>query len=405
MARQIVTLTDTSFGTWRERFAMNQAAGAVEAPLRLAGAEKWSVEKYPLRGGLSDGVDVVALNNGRLSIDLLPTRGMGVWRAKCDGVEVGWASPVKAPVNPMFVNLVERGGLGWLSGFNELLCRCGIDSNGPPGTDVIINNEGQKSTAELTLHGKIANIPAHFVEVFADDAGDGTIGAKAVVDEAMLFGPCWRMTSSVTTKAGSNSVLFTDEFTNTKSTPAELEMLYHWNFGRPFLDELAQLVVPAIEVAPRDAVAVAAIDTYSKYAGPVAGFVEQVYFFQLGGNNQGQTRVLLRNAHGDKGVSLRFSLKELPCFTVWKNTGAEVDGYVTGLEPGTNFPNPKAVERSHGRVVVVPAGATYMTTTELSVLTTPQEVMQAEREIAGLIGDRKPTVHSLPQAKYLPKSG
>jgi hypothetical protein len=405
MARQIVTLTDTSFGTWRERFAMNQAAGEFDKPLRLAGAEKWSVEKYPLRGGLSDGVDVVALNNGRLSIDLLPTRGMGVWRAKCDGVEVGWASPVKAPVNPMFVNLVERGGLGWLSGFNELLCRCGIDSNGPPGTDVIVNNEGHKSTAELTLHGKIANIPAHFVEVFADDTGDGTIGAKAVVDEAMLFGPCWRMTSSVSTKAGSNSVLFTDEFTNMKSTTAELEMLYHWNFGRPFLDELAQLVVPAIEVTPRDAVAVAAVETWNKYAGPAAGFVEQVYFFQLGGNNQGQTRVLLRNAHGDKGVSLRFNLKELPCFTVWKNTGAEVDGYVTGLEPGTNFPNPKSVERAHGRVVMVPAGETYKTTTELSVLTTPQEVMQAEREIAGLIGDRKPTVHTMPQAKYLPKNG
>jgi hypothetical protein len=405
MAREIVTLTNTSNGTWRERFALNQTAGAAGKPLKLAGAAQWSIEKYPLRGGLSDGVDVVALHNGRLSIELLPTRGMGVWRAKCDGVDVGWASPVKAPVNPMFVNLVERGGLGWLSGFNELLCRCGIDSNGPPGTDVIVNNQGEKSTAELTLHGKIANIPAHQVDVFADDTGEGTLGATAVVDETMLFGPCWRMTSSVTTQAGSNSVLFTDEFTNMKGTPAELEMLYHWNFGRPFLDEHAKLVVPASEVAPRDPVAAAAVDTYAEYAAPKAGFVEQVYFFQLVGNNQGQTRVLLRNAHGDKGVSLKFNLKELPCFTVWKNTGADVYGYVTGLEPGTNFPNPKTVERSHGRVVTVPAGGTYKTVTELSVLTTPEEVMRVEREIAGIVGDRKPTVHAAPLPKYLPKNG
>ena len=54
-------------------------------------------------------------------------------------------------------------------------------------------------------------------------------------------------------------------------------------------------------------------------------------------------------------IALRFNRQELPCFTVWKNTAALEDGYVTGLEPATNFPNFKTFERQQGRVVRSPS--------------------------------------------------
>ena len=60
--------------------------------------------------------------------------------------------------------------------------------------------------------------------------------------------------------------------------------------------------------------------------------------------------VMLRNAAGDKAVSMAFSIKELPFFTLWKNAAAGEDGYVTGLEPGTGFPRNRAIERQFGRV-------------------------------------------------------
>ena len=40
----------------------------------------WSVVKTRLKGGLSDGVDIIEINNGRLSFTVIPTRGMGLWR-------------------------------------------------------------------------------------------------------------------------------------------------------------------------------------------------------------------------------------------------------------------------------------------------------------------------------------
>ena len=403
MPRELKVLTDTALNVWVERFSANPRSGVAGLPVKLAGSEHWAIEKFTLRGGLSDGVDVVRLNNGTFSLDILPTRGMGLYRGECAHIPVEWKSPVATPVNPAFVNLAERGGLGWLSGFNEVLCRCGIDSNGPPGTDVIIDNQGRKSTAELTLHGKIANLPARFVEVFLDTEGPGTIGVTGVVEETMLFGPCWRLKTTIQTEIGSTTFSVIDEVTNLKGTPAELEMLYHWNFGRPFLEEGARLVVPALDVAPRDPVAAAAIDTWDTYAAPQAGFVEQCHFMQLAGDSRGQSQVLLRNAHGDKGLSLKFNVQQLPCFTVWKNTQAEVDGYVTGLEPGTNFPNPKAVERAHGRVVNVPPGGSYRMETQLVIHPTHEGVAAAEKAIAALLAGKKTVVHSHPQPRYQPK--
>src|SRR6185369_7830818 len=115
------------------------------------------VRKRTLRGGLRDGIDLIEVHNGALAFTVLPTRGMGLWRGDYHGLSLGWRSPVEGPVHPKYVNLADRGGLGWLAGFDELLCRCGLASNGPPGKD--------DNGTPLTLHGRIANLPAQAVEV------------------------------------------------------------------------------------------------------------------------------------------------------------------------------------------------------------------------------------------------
>ena len=56
-------------------------------------------------------------------------------------------------------------------------------------------------------------------------------------------------------------------------------------------------------------------------------------------------------------MSLVHNVKQLPCYSVWKNTTASADGSVTGLEPGTNFPNPRSFEGQKGRVLKLAPGA------------------------------------------------
>jgi hypothetical protein len=332
------------------------------------------------RGGLSEGVQIVAIDNGALRFDVLPTRGMGLWKAwyHGDSVEehIGWTSPVRGPVHPGFVPLAESTGLGWLDGFDELLVRCGLESNGAPDFD-------DQGRLLFPLHGRIANRPAHRVDVLID-TGEREIAVLGVVEETRFHFAKLRMESVIRTRIGSTTIDVRDEVINLSAQPVQIQMLYHVNFGRPLLDAGARVVTPADRVVPRDAHAAAAIDTWDGYAAAEAGFKEQVYFLKLHANTDGQTQVLLKNRTGSRGAGLRFNTRQLPCFSLWKNTAADEDGYVTGLEPGTNFPNPRSFERQQGRVVSLPGGGSTSFELSLEYHPTPEAVERAAQEVGAL---------------------
>lgn len=376
------TLTDVEKGIWLESFELPDAPPGC------------SVTKRTLRGGLSDGVDVVEIDNGALSFSVVPTRGMGIWRGAYKGLFLGWKSPSRGPVHPKFVNLADRGGLGWLAGFDELIVRCGLDSNGAPATDTIMDNNGNPVETRLPLHGRIANLPACRVEV---EASGDELAVCGVVEESALFTPSLRLETRVTTRAGANALTIVDEVTNLRGVDGELQLLYHCNFGAPFLEAGAQLVAPSREVAPRDPRAAEDISTYRIYRDPTPGYVEQVYWHELAADAAGHTLAALRNRAGDKAVVLRFNRHDLPYFAQWKNTAAMGDGYVTGLEPATGFPNPKPFERQEDRVIKLGAGNIYRATLTVGVLDSAGAVASIEAEAAALSGGSGAKIHENPR--------
>jgi hypothetical protein len=380
-------LTDVAAETWMDAFRISSQ----DFPQSFPAA--WAIEKRTLRGGRRDGVDLIEVENGALSFSVLPTRGMGLWRGQYHGLHIGWRAPLQGPVHPRHVNLLDRGGLGWLDGFDEAVCRCGLFSNGPPGTD--------SATGEfLTLHGRIANLPAHDVEVKVNLDPPHELMVTGQVDEATLFFQNLRLTSTFWTTPGSNRLVIQDVVENLSGKPAELELLYHCNFGPPLLEAGSKVVCPFQEAVPRDPRAVEGIDRLDTYLGPTAGYAEQVYFYDLLASAAGKTLALLHNAAGDKGLALRFSKAELPRFTVWKNTAAIEDGYVTGLEPATNFPNHKSKERDRGRVITLPPGGSYRSELVLEVQDTAAGVAGVKQEIAAIQSQAKAVIHKTPQPEY-----
>ena len=114
---------------------------------------------------------------------------------------------------------------------------------------------------------------------------------------------------------------------------------------------------------------------------------------------------MLRNREGDKGVVLEFRNDQLPAFTLWKNTAGLRDGYVTGLEPGTNYPNPRPFEQARDRVVKLPVDGRYVTETTMTVLATTGQVAAVEREIAGLRGREQGVINGRPTEPFAPEAG
>ncbi|GAA4433159.1 aldose 1-epimerase family protein [Bremerella cremea] len=360
--------------------------------LKTAKEHGLSVTHTRMFGGRRDGVELLTVQNGDFSFTTIPTRGMGIHQAKYGETRIGWNSPIEGPVHPQFVPLSDPSGLGWLDGMDELIVRCGLESNGAPEFDA------ETGRLKYGLHGRIANQPTEDVVVDVSDAGEMCISGEVRESRFLCYNVALK--TEIRTKAGENGFRIRDQIVNRSAQPSMAQMLYHINMGAPILGEGASVVCPATEICPRTDVAAAGIENWSTYDAPTTGYQEQVFFFQLAADEAGQTCALLKNAAGDQGVSVHFNIQQLPYFIVWKNTAAEADGYVTGLEPATNFPNPRSFEEKHGRVLQLAPGQTYEIDLGLQFHPDAASVAAIEEKIAGLTKGTEAKVHTSPQANW-----
>lgn len=311
--------------------------------LEAAGGE-FRVQRVLLRGGKREGVEVMLVDTGRVRAALLPTRGLSLWRANIDGIDCGWRSPVQGPVHPRWVALSEPSGLGWLDGFDELLVRCGLQSFGAPDFD--------PKTGRLLfpLHGRIGNLPAGNLELELD-AEHSLLHVRGRVMESRFLQFNLHLTAQYTFALGSPTIEILDTVRNASDQPATAQLLYHINVGTPLLSEGAQLHLGARRLVARDAHAADDIAKWATYPGPTPGYVEQVYFSDSAADGQGWASALLSSADKQRGFAVHYQTEHLPYFSQWKNTVGQRDGYVTGLEPGTGFPNPRSFEEANGRLL------------------------------------------------------
>ena len=344
----------------------------------------WALHKYALHGGKQEGVDLIVVNSGKVRITVCPTRGMGVISVTSGDVRLGWDSPVKEIVNPRNINLPMRGGLGWLEGFNEWLVRCGLESAGHPGTDKFINNVGDEATMDLTLHGRIENIPASEVEVAVEKQSPYRIHIRGRVNERAFYGPKLELVTDLVTTPGSATFAVDDTIINHGDNDQEFEIIYHTNYGPPLLEGGSTALIAAQRVVPFNANAAKGLNSYTTYVAPTAGFIEQVYCIYPQPDSAGHAAAMLINQKKDRAIKLSWSVEELPFFTLWKNTTSLNEGYVTGLEPGTNFAYNRRIEREAGRVQKLKANASHHSRVEFTVLSTPEQVRDAAKPIEDL---------------------
>jgi hypothetical protein len=344
------------------------------------GKAAWSVQLRTLHGGRQEGVQVIEVDNGAMTFTIVPTRGFEIWKAevsKPGKLRLGWDSPVKEIIHPSYIRLADNGGQGWVAGFGGLMVRGGLASFGSPVQD---GNE------QLTLHGHVDYLPASYVSMRYEATPIPRLVFRGVVNDFQTFGPQLRLTSEITTVIGKPEIVFDDQVTNMSDAPQEMQLLYHTNFGTPLLGAGAQFVAPIKQVAPMNAASAAGdMAGWNRYSGPhAAPYAAQVFNMQLYGDASGQTQAMLKSPDGGSGVLMRFDTHGLPYMSLWKNEVTAKAGYVTGLEPGTGFPNPRPVERAAGRVPKLQGGESYRVHLAIAALTSKAEVAQATSAIQAL---------------------
>lgn len=345
-------------------------------------------------GGASDGVEVIEVDNGAVRTLILPSRGMSIWRMESGEVSFGWRSPISGPVHPSQVPVFDPSGIGWLEGFDEFVVRCGLESNGAPEHD---------DTGQLVypLHGRIGNLPADSLAIEYNEAS-GRLEVIGEILESRMFIKRLRLRSRIRFQAGKPDVELLDDVTNELSDPAKMQLLYHINVGPPVLGAGAKLEAPIESLAPKDDLSASEIEHWNEYDAPQQGYAERVYFTRLRSDETNLTTAMLRSADGECGLGVSFKTSGLPRFVVWKNTAAESDGYVTGLEPATNYPNTRSFEEKQGRVVEIAPGETAAFRVKLHPLCNAEAVEAMSKRIAALRGDEQPETHNGPRPGWSP---
>ncbi|HBF33962.1 TPA: DUF4432 domain-containing protein [Candidatus Sumerlaeota bacterium] len=299
-------------------------------------------------------------------------------------------------IHPAYVRLEENGGVGWLNGFNEWLVRCGMTHNGAPGVDT----DGKLKT----LHGGLANTPASFVQVSVGLEPPYFLSVQGVVFESSMFGPNLRLDTTMTTAPGANWLVIQDRITNMRSTPEECQMLYHINYGPPLLEKGSRLLTASDSISPRDPYATKRMREWDVLDAPKSGRPEECYFIRPRADRNGYAVAGLRNKAGDLAVSHIFPVEALPYLTVWKNEGALEDGYVTGIEPGTNHPNFVGFERQQGRIVKLGPGESWHSDMTIIGHVGREEVSELEKKIKAIQGGKKCEILLAPQPGLSPQA-
>ena len=353
-------------------------------------APSFTIENVILKGGKQEGSELLTIKSEGLTINLSPTRGLGIVNVEGNGIRLGWDSPVKEIVNPKYMNLESRGGAGWLDGFNEMMVRCGFEWTG---------HAVQADGMMYTLHGRAQNTPVSKLFVEVEDQAPFTITIRGLIKENTFKKSNFETWVTIRHVPGSKEFTVHDILTNLSDYDRDYQIIYHSNFGTPILEQGAKFVAPVKEISPFNEYAATGLKNWQTYQGPTKGFDEMVYNIFPYSDANNQTQVMLKSNASDKGVGIAFNTQQLPVLTLWKNTDTLKQGYVTGIEPGTSFAYPVTIEREQKRVPQLGAGKSTEFILTYSLLSNKEEVANYDAKIKAILGNKQTKVVEEPMAK------
>jgi hypothetical protein len=330
------------------------------------------MKPYTLTDGRAAAIRAVDFRTTRgLEFTVLLDRAMDISEARYKGMSLCWRSP-SGDVAPAFY---DARGLEWLwTFFGGLLTTCGLTQIGPPNVD---------GDEELGLHGRISTAPAERVCLREEWTNDHlTLEVSGLIREARLFGPGLEMRRTIRASGDGSGLEVRDAIVNAGARPAPLMLLYHINTGFPLLDDGTELVLPTMNVEPRDAEAEDGKEQYAEIHGPVTGYKEKVYFHTMRAGADGWVTCALINhrLNGGLGIRLRYRLDELPSLTQWKMLGDRE--YVLGIEPGNCSVIGRSAARAAGVLAELEVGQEVSAGFQLDVVEGKQALEALAREAA-----------------------
>ncbi len=325
-----------------------QLAEPWQNDLRCTGSTEQlaAVRRMSVREGAGSGLQLIEVKNGAgLHAWFNESHALDLLELTIDGINIGF----------MTKNGLQQGRALALPGdyarlwSGGMLATCGLRNTGPANTD-----DGGEYHPQ---HGTILHAAAEEVSAWIDQP-NREILIRGLIRESALFGPHLRLERTIRVPLDSAKITWEDRLCNLSAEPEPVFLLYHFNFGWPFLSPELQLTFPPAEVIPRNGDAIRGLAEHSMITPPSDGEPEQVFFhYLLPGTTSVPASVRLHHPGYGLSAVLRYDPEILPVLTQWKSMKS--GDYALGIEPGTSQLRGRAAEIADGRSLSLPAFSSF----------------------------------------------
>ncbi len=286
-----------------------------------------TLRRVTIDEGKAKGISVIEVGTpDGLQVDILPDAGLDIGQVRYKGTNVtfisknGYDSPAAiGPYETEFLNTFPGG----------MLYTCGLRSTGGAHRD------GEEWHP---LHGRYHSLMAE--QVSAQLEGEDVV-IRGTVRETALFGHCLELKRTIRIPVYGSTITVSDELTNLAHREEEYALLYHCNFGYPFVSEKAHAELPETrKTTPRTPFAATGLGRETTFDAPSPNEEERVFFHE-----DMEHKAALVNEFMGIRMDLTWS-ETLPILAHWRSMAS--GDYVCGLEPTNCYIMGRKYERENG---------------------------------------------------------
>lgn len=329
------------------------------------------IKRHTFSSGKAKGVEALEVNNGNgLQFTVLPDRGLDIANLNFKGISVSFISKTGI-VAPGFYNNKDDE---WLRSFTGgFLTTCGLTQVGDPC---------EYNGNAYGLHGPYSNIPAEHVSIVSQwEEEQYNMRISGEVRQAKVQFENLVLRRSISTILGRNEILIEDEITNEGWRIEPFMILYHMNFGYPFLNPDTDIIIPSSKVSGWDELSEDNIHKCLEITEPEENSPELTYYHDVHCNAEKQTKFMLINNtfKPEIAVVVEYNKEVLNNLTQWKYL--RKGEYVMALEPCNNLVKGLAYESSRGNLKYIQPGETVKISMKAKFINTMHEMEKERREI------------------------
>ena len=301
-------------------------------------AQLYGIEKMTAAEGFDKGSAYYFVNNGAgLSYRLSADCALDIAALSYRGINIhfltknGYRSPYAfSHFESDFIHTFPAG----------MMYTCGLMSTGGANRD-----DGVWHPA----HGRFHSIPAGNLAADIQDGDKLTVAGT--IRETQFNGHSLEVRRTVCTPVGENTLTLRDRLTNQTPEPCDYMLLYHFNFGWPFLSPDLKMIVPeGTQTSPRDSEAKKQFESRFSFGDPIDWKPEEVYFNTVPAV-EGEAALRLENPVLGFGVEIFWSVNTLPVAAHWKYMKS--GEYVLGIEPTNSFIMGRHEEKKNGTIAKI----------------------------------------------------